>query len=67
LRISGDPPKERAIDKSVSDEELTSFCREKLAGFNTPKRFTRVGEPLPRTPTGKVTKFVLVEKYSDPT
>ena len=52
--------------KSVSDEELTSFCREKMAGFKTPKRFIRVEEPLPRTPTGKVTKFVLVEKYSDP-
>jgi len=52
--------------KSVSDEELKSFCREKLAGFKTPKRFIRVEEPLPRTPTGKVTKFVLVEKYAEP-
>jgi len=52
--------------KSDSDEELTSFCREKMAGFKTPKRFIRVREPLPRTPTGKVTKFVLVVKYSDP-
>ena len=45
------------------DEELTRFCRETLAGFKTPKQFLVQADPLPKTPTGKVQKFLLVERY----
>jgi fatty-acyl-CoA synthase len=38
-------------------EELTSFCRERLAGFKVPKRF--VFRELPKTATGKIQKFAL--------
>jgi acyl-CoA synthetase (AMP-forming)/AMP-acid ligase II len=44
-------------------EELTQFCRESLAGFKTPKQFLFQSDPLPRTPTGKVQKFLLVDRY----
>lgn len=53
-----------AAGEKASDEELTAYCKEHLAGFKTPKKFIWVDEPLPRTATGKVTKFVLVEKFS---
>ena len=54
----------KAPGADVTDEELTAYCKQHVAGFKTPKRFIWVDEPLPRTPTGKVTKYVLVEKYS---
>lgn len=50
--------------KEVTEEEIIEFCRERIAHFKAPKRviFT---DNIPRTPTGKVTKYVLVEKYSE--
>lgn len=44
-------------------QALIAACRHTLAGFKTPKRVILQPEPLPRTPTGKVQKFVLVERY----
>ncbi len=41
----------------VSEEELIAFCRERLAGFKTPKRV--VFMELPKTSTGKIQKFEL--------
>jgi len=43
--------------EAVTAEELTAFCRERLAGFKVPKRFV-FGE-LPKTATGKIQKFLL--------
>ena len=43
-----------------SDEEITAFCREHLAGFKLPKSFV-YGE-LPKTSTGKIQKFKLRER-----
>ncbi|MBK9625262.1 MAG: acyl-CoA synthetase [Rhodocyclaceae bacterium] len=45
---------------NVTAEELTEFCRERMARFKVPKRF--VFEPLPKTSTGKVQKYVLRER-----
>jgi fatty-acyl-CoA synthase len=45
---------------SVTAEELTEFCRERMARFKVPKRF--IFEPLPKTSTGKVQKYVLRER-----
>ena len=54
----------RATGAHFSEEEIIAHCREKLAGFKTPKQIIWTDEQLPRTPTGKVKKFILVEKYS---
>ena len=43
---------------SLSEEEMRSFARERLAGFKVPKGLTIVAE-LPKTATGKIQKYVL--------
>jgi O-succinylbenzoic acid--CoA ligase len=42
----------------VSDYELDAFCRERLAGYQVPKRFVRV-ESLPRNAGGKLLRLEL--------
>ena len=54
----------KAPEASVTEEELIAYCKERIAGFKVPKKILWAEAPLPRTPTGKVTKFVLVEQYS---
>lgn len=49
---------------SVTPKELEEFCRQHLAGFKTPKEFIIEKNALPRTPTGKVQKFLLVERFN---
>jgi fatty-acyl-CoA synthase len=55
----------RAPGAQVTEEGLIGYCKERMAGFKAPKRIVWTEEPLPRTPTGKVMKFVLVERYSE--
>lgn len=43
---------------------VQDFCRERLAGFKIPRHLFVQQTPLPRTPTGKVQKFLLVERYA---
>lgn len=40
---------------SVTADELEAFCRERLADYKVPRRYTFLDE-LPRNPTGKVVK-----------
>jgi fatty-acyl-CoA synthase len=47
------------VDPSV----LVAHCRQTLAGFKVPKHVLVQDEPLPRTPTGKVQKFLLEQRY----
>jgi fatty-acyl-CoA synthase len=47
----------------LTAEVVIEHCRQRLAGFKTPKTVLFSEEPLPRTPTGKVQKFLLVERY----
>jgi acyl-CoA synthetase (AMP-forming)/AMP-acid ligase II len=54
----------KAEGAQPSEEELIAYCREKLAGFKVPKTIMWTDEQLPKTPTGKVKKFILVEKCS---
>jgi fatty-acyl-CoA synthase len=42
---------------AVTAEEIMQFCRTKLAGFKIPRHV--IFEPLTRTATGKVQKFLL--------
>ena len=44
----------------VSAEELREFCRSRMAHFKVPKKF--IFEPLPKTSTGKIQKFILRER-----
>jgi fatty-acyl-CoA synthase len=48
---------------SVTLERIREFCRPRIAGFKIPRELFVQTEPLPRTPTGKVQKFRLVERY----
>ncbi len=41
----------------VTDDEIISFARERLAGFKTPKKV--VFQELPKTSTGKIQKYEL--------
>ena len=50
---------------SLSTEEVLSHCRSRLAGFKLPQCIEIVSE-LPRTPTGKVQKHVLRERFPGP-
>ncbi len=43
--------------RTVSEADLIAFCRQRLAGFKTPKRV--VFRDLPKTSTGKIQKFEL--------
>jgi len=47
----------------LTEDELIEFCRAKIAHFKAPKKVIFI-DVIPRTVTGKATKFVLVERYS---
>jgi fatty-acyl-CoA synthase len=49
--------------EKASEEEFIEYCKGKIAPFKVPKTviFT---DSIPRTPTGKAQKFILVDKYS---
>lgn len=51
-----------AADVLVSEEELSSHCREHIAGYKIPRSF-EFRESLPLTGSGKVQKNVLREPY----
>jgi acyl-CoA synthetase (AMP-forming)/AMP-acid ligase II len=53
----------RAPGAKVTEAEIIAFGKERLAGFKAPKTVIWHNGPLPRTPTGKVTKYVLMEAY----
>ena len=44
----------------VTAEELREFCRSRMAHFKVPRKF--IFEPLPKTSTGKIQKFILRER-----
>jgi fatty-acyl-CoA synthase len=49
---------------SVTEEQIIDYCKETLANFKAPKRVIWRQGPIPRTPTGKTTKYVLIEEYT---
>jgi acyl-coenzyme A synthetase/AMP-(fatty) acid ligase len=54
-----------AADHAEPDlDDLLQFCRERLAGFETPKRIELVDE-LPVTVGGKVLKYKLRAAHAD--
>ena len=59
----GEVPKAFIVSRegvSVSEEEIVSFTRDRIAHFKAPK-YVEFGE-LPKTATGKIQKYVLREK-----
>ncbi|HMG64762.1 MAG TPA: hypothetical protein VK599_17605, partial [Streptosporangiaceae bacterium] len=54
----------RAPGVAAGEAELIGFCRERLAGYETPKGVLFVDE-LPETVGGKVLKYKLRAAYSD--
>lgn len=52
--------------RTVTPEDVQAACRDLLAGFKLPRKVFCQTEALPRTPTGKVQKFLLVERHSRP-
>src|SRR2546422_70480 len=46
---------------NLDEAELTAFLRERMATFKVPKLYELRTEPLPRTTSGKVQKFLLRE------
>ena len=63
LDVSEDTTEYVLKTMSVSEEDITEFCRDNMAGFKIPK--TIVFGPLPKTSTGKVQKFVLREQANN--
>jgi acyl-CoA synthetase (AMP-forming)/AMP-acid ligase II len=49
--------------ESLTQEALIEWCRDKLARFKTPRQVI-VTDQIPRTPTGKILKRVLREKFN---
>ncbi|MDY0000287.1 MAG: long-chain-fatty-acid--CoA ligase [Polyangia bacterium] len=51
--------------REASSEELRAFCRQRLAGYKTPKYIEFLPE-LPRTGTGKILKAGIRERFGHP-
>ncbi|MFK5953335.1 MAG: AMP-binding protein [Desulfobacterium sp.] len=47
----------------LSEQELSEFCRERLAKFKLPKKIRFLSE-LPKTGSGKILKTILRDKYT---
>lgn len=64
-RIWGEAPKALVMLKpgqQADEQELITFCRERMAHFKAPKSVEFV-DALPKTATGKIQKFALRERY----
>jgi acyl-CoA synthetase (AMP-forming)/AMP-acid ligase II len=49
---------------AFDEQELISFCRQKLAGYKVPRRIF-IEQQLPRNASGKILKYQLRKKMSD--
>ncbi len=49
---------------TVSEAEISDYCRERLAGFQAPK-LVRILEDMPQTATGKLRKVELRQRFAD--
>jgi acyl-CoA synthetase (AMP-forming)/AMP-acid ligase II len=51
-------------DTTPAEDELITFCREHLAGYETPKAVV-FADDLPETVGGKILKYKLRERHAD--
>ncbi|MGB9815624.1 MAG: class I adenylate-forming enzyme family protein [Thermoplasmata archaeon] len=49
-------------NESTTEEEIIEYCKERMASYKVPKKV--IFDEIPRNPTGKIMKFILIEKYS---
>ena len=49
--------------KTISDADLTAWCKDRMASYKVPRKF--IFEAIPKTSTGKVQKFLLRQKVSE--
>ena len=49
--------------KTISDADLTAWCKDRMASYKVPRKF--IFEAIPKTSTGKVQKFLLRKKVSE--
>jgi acyl-CoA synthetase (AMP-forming)/AMP-acid ligase II len=47
----------------IKDDEIIEYCNERIARLKVPKTIIFT-DTIPRTPTGKAQKFLLVGKYA---
>ncbi len=46
----------------ITSKEVVAYCREKIAGYKIP-RILELTNEIPRTPTGKIQKHTLKERF----
>jgi acyl-CoA synthetase (AMP-forming)/AMP-acid ligase II len=51
--------------KTISVPAIIEHCNAHLANFKVPRYLAVEEEPLPRLPSGKISKAYLREKYKD--
>ncbi|QBQ04587.1 class I adenylate-forming enzyme family protein [Sporosarcina pasteurii] len=50
--------------ETVNEDEIITFCRERLAGYKIPRKFVYIDQ-LPRNTSGKILKYQLRETYQN--
>ena len=50
-------------DQQLSEAELIKFARERIAHYKAPKSIEFLGQPLPRSPSGKILRRELREPF----
>ena len=53
------------VSEDVTEDELDGYCRDHdgLADFKRPRRYVFSGEPLPRSPLGKLRRGVIRDRF----
>ena len=48
-------------DSIVTEEELTSYVRDRIAGYKVPRIWLISADPLPRTASGKLKRYAVID------
>jgi acyl-CoA synthetase (AMP-forming)/AMP-acid ligase II len=48
-------------NSTIVEEELTSYVRDHIAGYKVPRIWSISSDPLPRTASGKLKRYAVVE------
>lgn len=50
--------------EQMTENELIKFCKERMAGYKSPKSVAFVDNELPKTPTGKILRKKIRDEYN---
>jgi long-chain acyl-CoA synthetase len=50
--------------EQMTEDELIKFCKERMAGYKSPKSVAFVDSELPKTPTGKILRKNIRDEYN---